>query len=78
MLGHDQTKVGNLDNAIRIPEYIAANPGELLSAPAISMDRSQAEALMIDLCRATTPTEGGFCTYQPSFTAAPAQEPPLR
>jgi hypothetical protein len=43
----------------------AANPGQLLSAPAIPMDRSQAEALMIDLSRASTPTEGGFCTYQP-------------
>ena len=43
----------------------AANPGELLSAPAAPMDRSQAEALMIDLSRASTPTEGGFCTYQP-------------
>jgi len=29
------------------------------------MDRSQAEALMINLSRASTPTEGGFCTYQP-------------
>jgi len=29
------------------------------------MDRRQAEALMIDLSRASTPTEGGFCTYQP-------------
>src|SRR5437762_5436263 len=43
----------------------AANPGELLSAPAVPMDRSQAEAMMIDLSRASTPTEGGFCTYQP-------------
>jgi hypothetical protein len=29
------------------------------------MGRRQAEALMIDLSRASTPTEGGFCTYQP-------------
>jgi hypothetical protein len=43
----------------------APNPGELLSDPATPMDRRQAEALMIDLSRASTPTEGGFCTYQP-------------
>jgi hypothetical protein len=29
------------------------------------MDRRQAEALMIELSRASTPTEGGFCAYQP-------------
>jgi len=29
------------------------------------MDRQHAETLMIDLTRASTPTEGGFCTYQP-------------
>jgi integrase len=43
----------------------APNPGELLSDPAAPMNRQQAEALMIDLTRASTPTEGGFCTYQP-------------
>jgi integrase len=43
----------------------AATPGELLSAPPDPMDRQRAEALMIDLTRASTPTEGGFCTYQP-------------
>ncbi len=49
----------------------APNPGELLSAPASPMDRSQAEALMIDLSRASTPTEGGFCTYQPVVSGGP-------
>jgi hypothetical protein len=29
------------------------------------MDERQAEVLMIDLSRASAPTEGGFCTYQP-------------
>jgi hypothetical protein len=30
------------------------------------MDRRQAEALMIDVSRASPPlAEGGFCTYQP-------------
>jgi hypothetical protein len=43
----------------------APSPGELLSGPPDPMGRQQAEALMIDLSRASTPTEGGFCTYQP-------------
>ena len=43
----------------------AANPGELLSSPLNPLDRRQAEALAIDLSRRSTPTEGGFCTFQP-------------
>jgi hypothetical protein len=43
----------------------AANPGELLSSPLAPLDRHQAEALAIDLSRRSTPTEGGFCTFQP-------------
>jgi integrase len=43
----------------------AANPGELLSSPLDHLDRRQAEALAIDLSRRSTPTEGGFCTFQP-------------
>lgn len=43
----------------------AANPGELLSNPTTAMDREHAEALAVDLSRASTPTEGGFCTFQP-------------
>lgn len=42
----------------------ALNPGELLSS-ATSMNRPQAEALALDLSRRSTPTEGGFCTFQP-------------
>jgi site-specific recombinase XerD len=43
----------------------ATNPGELLSSPLSPLDRHQAEALAIDLSRRSTPTEGGFCTFQP-------------
>lgn len=43
----------------------AAHPGELLSSTTTPMDRSQAEALALDLSRRSTPTEGGFCTFQP-------------
>jgi integrase len=43
----------------------AANPGELLSSPLAPLDRHRAEALAIDLSRRSTPTEGGFCTFQP-------------
>lgn len=43
----------------------AANPGELLSSPVTPLDRAQAEALAVDLSRRSTPTQGGFCTFQP-------------
>ncbi|WP_030021172.1 tyrosine-type recombinase/integrase [Streptomyces monomycini] len=43
----------------------AARPGELLSSHLTPLDRLQAEALAIDLSRRSTPTEGGFCTFQP-------------
>lgn len=43
----------------------AARPGELLSSHLAPLDRHQAEALAIDLSRRSTPTEGGFCTFQP-------------
>ena len=43
----------------------AANPGELLHGSAGPMTREQAQALAIDLSRRSTPTEGGFCTFQP-------------
>jgi integrase len=43
----------------------AARPGELLSAGTSGMSREDAEALMIDLSRRSTPAEGGFCTFQP-------------
>jgi integrase len=42
----------------------AAHPGELLSSTT-PMDTPQAEALALDLSRRSTPTEGGFCTFQP-------------
>jgi hypothetical protein len=43
----------------------ALRPGELLSGSTTGMDRQQAEALVIDLSRRSTPAEGGFCTFQP-------------
>jgi hypothetical protein len=43
----------------------APNPGELLSIDVDGLTRVQAEALAIDLSRRSTPTEGGFCTFQP-------------
>jgi integrase len=42
-----------------------ANPGELLTSDTTPMTREQAQALAIDLSRRSTPTEGGFCTFQP-------------
>jgi hypothetical protein len=43
----------------------AANPGELLADATRPLSRHQAMALAIDLSRRCTPTEGGFCTFQP-------------
>ncbi len=43
----------------------AATPGELLTGSAAPMSRPQAQALAVDLARASTPTPGGFCTFQP-------------
>jgi hypothetical protein len=43
----------------------APRPGELLSDGTTRMNRQQAEALVIDLSRHSTPAKGGFCTFQP-------------
>ncbi|WNI22179.1 site-specific integrase [Streptomyces sp. ITFR-16] len=43
----------------------AAQPGELLSGGTTPMTRAQAQALAVDLSRRSTPSEGGFCTFQP-------------
>jgi len=43
----------------------ATNPGELLTSELTPMTREQAQSLMIDLSRRSTPAEGGFCTFQP-------------
>ncbi|TXL84986.1 site-specific integrase [Streptomyces sp. IB2014 016-6] len=43
----------------------AANPGELLSNDTTPFSRAEAVALALDLSRRSTPTEGGFCTFQP-------------
>jgi integrase len=42
----------------------STEPGRALS-DGQSMTREEAEALVIDLTRRSTPAEGGFCTYQP-------------
>jgi len=43
----------------------ADDPGELLTADETPMTPAQAQALAIDLSRRSTPSEGGFCTFQP-------------
>jgi hypothetical protein len=48
----------------------APNPGQLLSGDVTALTRQQAEALAIDLSRRSTPTEGGFCTFQPVVDGA--------
>jgi integrase len=42
-----------------------ASPGELLAGTAVPLSRAQAQALAVDLSRRSTPSEGGFCTFQP-------------
>ncbi|CAM5237888.1 tyrosine-type recombinase/integrase [Streptomyces hirsutus] len=42
----------------------ALEPGIVLSGSE-PMTRDEAEAMLIDLTRKSTPAEGGFCTYQP-------------
>ncbi|MET8181519.1 site-specific integrase [Streptomyces sp. NPDC005336] len=43
----------------------ADHPGELLTSDTTPLTREQAQALAIDLARRSTPSEGGFCTFQP-------------
>lgn len=40
-------------------------PGTLLSSAEAPLTRHEAMALALDLTRRSTPTEGGFCTFQP-------------
>jgi integrase len=42
-----------------------ASPGEFLAGTAVPLSRAQAQALAVDLSRRSTPSEGGFCTFQP-------------
>lgn len=50
-------------NAIWVAGPGAPEPGVVLSGGE-PMSREQAEAIMIDLTRRSTPAEGGFCTFQ--------------
>jgi integrase len=51
-------------NAVWVAGPGSAAPGALLSGRE-PMTREEAEALVIDLTRRSTPAEGGFCTFQP-------------
>ncbi|GAA0956700.1 hypothetical protein GCM10009550_42970 [Actinocorallia libanotica] len=43
----------------------SAQPGELLTSGIAPLPAEEARALVIDLNRRSTPTEGGLCTFQP-------------
>ncbi|MFE2940755.1 tyrosine-type recombinase/integrase [Streptomyces sp. NPDC059255] len=45
----------------------SAVPGRVLTSPSTAdpLTRAEAQAMALDLSRHSTPTEGGFCTYQP-------------
>lgn len=64
------TKVAHSDledvlHAVWVAGPGAPTPGELLSGDSAPLSRGEAMALALDLSRRSTPTEGGFCTFQP-------------
>jgi integrase-like protein len=68
-------KIANTDledvlEAVWVAGPGSANPGKLLSSGLTPMSRDEALALALDLSRRSTPTEGGFCTFQPVVNGA--------
>jgi hypothetical protein len=63
-LAHNDPRLNAALEAVWVAGPGSADPGLLLSGGE-PMTREQAEALAIDLTRKTTPTDGGFCTFQP-------------
>ncbi|MEU1106649.1 tyrosine-type recombinase/integrase [Streptomyces tibetensis] len=63
-LAHNDPRLNAALEAVWVAGPGSAEPGLLLSGGK-PMTREQAEALAIDLTRKTTPTDGGFCTFQP-------------
>src|SRR5262249_13557238 len=64
------TKVASTDledvlQAVWVAGPGSATPGKLLSGGLTPMSREEALALALDLSRRSTPTYGGFCTFQP-------------
>ncbi|MGW2998156.1 tyrosine-type recombinase/integrase [Streptomyces sp. NPDC001155] len=62
-LANTDQKLEDALNAIWVTGPGALEPGIVLSGGE-PMTREQAEAMMIDLTRRSTPAEGGFCTFQ--------------
>ncbi|MFD0226603.1 tyrosine-type recombinase/integrase [Streptomyces hirsutus] len=62
-LANTDQKLEDALNAIWVTGPGALEPGVVLSGGE-PMSREQAEAMMIDLTRKSTPAEGGFCTFQ--------------
>jgi len=61
-----QSDLDDLLNAVWVAGPGSANPGELLSGTTTTpLTKHEAMALALDLNRRSTPTEGGFCTFQP-------------
>lgn len=64
------TKVSNTDledvlQSVWVAGPGSAVPGQLLSSSTAPLSREEAMALVLDLSRRSTPTAGGFCTFQP-------------
>ncbi|MFF8917321.1 tyrosine-type recombinase/integrase [Streptomyces sp. NPDC015032] len=63
-LAHTDPRLDDALNAIWVAGPGAAEPGTLLTTGE-PMTREEAEAMLVDLTRRSTPAEGGFCTFQP-------------
>ncbi|MFF4551052.1 tyrosine-type recombinase/integrase [Streptomyces sp. NPDC001406] len=68
-LAHNDPTLNAALEAVWVAGPGSAEPGLLLS-DGEPMTREQAEALAIDLTRTSTPTDGGFCTFQPVVDGA--------
>ncbi|WP_189765815.1 site-specific integrase [Streptomyces xanthochromogenes] len=63
-LAHTDPRLNDALNAVWVAGPGAPQPGLALTSGE-PMTREEAEAMLVDLTRKSTPAEGGFCTFQP-------------
>jgi integrase len=68
-LAHTDPRLNDALNAIWVAGPGTPEPGILLTTGE-PMTREEAEAMLVDLTRKSTPAEGGFCTFQPVVDGA--------
>jgi integrase len=61
----NHSDLDDLLSAVWVAGPGSVNPGELLSSSETSLSRHEAMALVLDLSKRGTSTEGGICTWQP-------------